>query len=185
MKIYTKTGDKGITGLFGGKRIGKSDLQVEAYGTLDELSSIIGMTMEHIHKNKDRFFLAEIQKNLYYCMAYLAGSEKALILLSEETKKLEDRIDRMEKKLPPLGRFILPQGGKETSWMHIARTVCRRAERDVVRYWQTINPDLIGIKKQTTPFKNTKDSIQYLNRLSDFFFVMARTYTKKNKEIKT
>lgn len=167
MKIYTKTGDDGTTALFAGKRIAKSDERVEAYGTIDELSSIIGMVIATIHNSDDQLLLTNIQKNLYHCMAYLAGAEKELAVLSEETKKLEHSIDSMEKKLPRLNRFILPQGGMKVSWIHIARTVCRRAERNIVRY------------------KQVKNIIQYFNRLSDFLFVMARKYTKHSQEIQT
>lgn len=167
MSIYTKTGDEGITGLFGGMRVAKSDAQVEAYGAIDELSSIIGMVIAVIHNSQDQLLLTNIQKNLYHYMAYLAGAKKELVMLHEETKKLEENIDALVKKLPRLNRFILPQGGREVSWMHIARVVCRRAERSVVRY------------------KKVKHSIQYLNRLSDFFFVMARKYTQHSQEIQT
>ncbi len=167
MKIYTKTGDEGMTGVFGGGRVSKSDLQVEAYGSIDELSSVIGMIIALIHNHQDQLFLTDIQKNLYQCMAYLSGSKTHVDFLVQETEKLEKRIDMMEKKLPFLNRFILPQGGIEVSWLHIARTVCRRAERSVIRY------------------KIEKNIVQYLNRLSDFLFVMARSYTKNNQEIQT
>jgi len=165
MKIYTKTGDEGMTALFGGQRIAKSDIQVETYGTVDELSSVIGMVISVIHNHQDQIFLTHIQKNLYQCMSQLAGSKMSLSFLIQETEKLEKSIDMMDKKLIPLDHFILPQGGVEASWMHIARTVCRRAERNVVR------------------FTKEKNIVQYLNRLSDFLFVIARTYTKNNQKI--
>lgn len=167
MKIYTKTGDEGTTAIFGGKRVSKSDLQVEAYGSIDELSSLIGMVIAIIYDSQDQLFLTRVQKNLYQCMAHLSGSKTHVDFLMQETKKLEKNIDVMEEKLPILDRFILPQGGIEVSWLHIARTVCRKAERNVIRY------------------KKEKNIVQYLNRLSDFLFVMARMYTKNNQEIQT
>lgn len=166
MPIYTKTGDKGKTSLFGGKRIGKSHPQVESYGTVDELTSFIGLISSKLKNKKDRLFLIEIQMDLWKIMAVLSGTKKDLSNLSKRVLVFEKRIDGLEKKLPKLRRFILPGGTELSSWFHVLRVICRRTERSVVR----LNKESI--------------IIQYLNRLSDLFFVMARWYGK-GKEINT
>lgn len=166
MPIYTKTGDKGETSLFGGKRINKSHPQVEAYGTVDELTSFIGLVSSKLKNKYDRLFLIEIQRDLWKIMAALSGAKEDLSNLSKRVLIFEKRIDGLEKKLPKLRRFILPGGTELSSWFQVLRVVCRRAERNVVR-----------LNKESV-------IIQYLNRLSDLFFVMARSYGK-GKEIST
>ncbi len=165
MSIYTKTGDDGTTAIYGGKRLLKSDLQVEAYGSIDELTSFIGLVLNKIINRKDKLFLISLQKDLYQIMAVLSGANIDLkFLFGEKVLTFENKIDELEKKLPRLNKFILPGGTETSSWFHILRIICRRAERNVVRF----NNNIIIIK--------------YLNRLSDLLFVMARTYGK-NKEI--
>ncbi len=165
MSIYTKTGDDGTTAIYGGKRLLKSDLQVEAYGSIDELTSFIGLVLNKIINRKDKLFLISLQKDLYQIMAVLSGANIDLkFLFGEKVLTFENKIDELEKKLPRLNKFILPGGTETSSWFHILRVICRRAERNVVRF----NNNIIIIK--------------YLNRLSDLLFVMARTYGK-NKEI--
>ncbi|HEX7543096.1 MAG TPA: cob(I)yrinic acid a,c-diamide adenosyltransferase [Patescibacteria group bacterium] len=165
MSIYTRTGDAGTTGLYGGKRILKSDLQVEAYGSIDELTSFIGLVANKLINKKDKLFLISLQKDLYQIMAVLSGAKIDLqFLFEKKVLSFENKIDELEKKLPKLTKFILPGGTEISSWFHILRVICRRAERNVVRF----NNNIIIVK--------------YLNRLSDFLFVMARTYGK-NKEI--
>jgi len=166
MPIYTRTGDKGFTSLYGGKRVLKSDLQVETYGTVDELTSFIGMVVSKMTKN-DKKFLLDIQKDLYKIMSYLSGMEINLKFLKNKTKKFEDKIDQLDKKLPRLINFIIPGGTEISSWFHILRTVCRRAERLVVQLPTTVNQQLIII---------------YINRLSDLFFTLARFYNR-GKEV--
>ena len=162
MSIYTKTGDKGTTSLYGGVRISKSDPRVEAYGEADELTSFIGLAAAKI-KNKDhQALLVEIQKDLYQIMAVLSGAKANLNYLEEKILGFEKAIDAMDKRLPLLKRFIVPGGTEISSWLHILRVLTRRAERRAVGY------DMIIVK--------------YLNRLSDLFFTMARTYGK-SKEI--
>jgi cob(I)alamin adenosyltransferase len=164
MSIYTRTGDFGTTGLYGGKRILKSDLQVEAYGSIDELTSYIGLIVVKLKNKKDADLLIEIQKDLYQIMGFLSGAKIDLSPLEKKITKFEQKIDLIEKKLPKLTKFILPDGTEISSWFHILRVICRRTERNVVGF----NNNIIIVK--------------YLNRLSDFLFVMARNYGK-NKEI--
>ncbi len=162
-KIYTKTGDAGTTALFGGKRVKKSDDAVEAYGSVDELSSVIGFLVAKSERASDRELLTKIQENLYQIMAVLSGYKNPLDTLPAEVSAIEKAIDDMEAQLPKLTQFILPQGGESSSFAHIARTVCRRAERRVVELYEQ------------APSEAVSRSMQYLNRLSDFFFVFART----------
>ncbi len=162
MTIYTKTGDKGETSLFGGKRLSKSDLLIEAYGQIDELSSFIGLATAKIKSKKNTNFLVDIQKDLYQIMAYLSGAKINLDFLEKKVFYFEKKIDDLEKKLPKLNRFIIPGGTETSSLFHILRVVCRRCERSIVRL--RINHSL--------------KIIPYFNRLSDLFFVLARFYNK-------
>jgi cob(I)alamin adenosyltransferase len=165
MKIYTKTGDQGITSLLGGTRVPKSDLRIDAYGTVDELNSYIGLLRDQ-DINKDRIgILKEIQDRLFTIGADLAtvpGKDKVKKpdLHLEDVELLEREMDQMELKLPALTAFILPGGHTAVSFCHLARTVCRRTERITVEL-ASIEPvsDLV---------------IQYLNRLSDYLFVLGR-----------
>ncbi|MDG1276746.1 MAG: cob(I)yrinic acid a,c-diamide adenosyltransferase [Algoriphagus sp.] len=165
MKIYTKTGDQGITSLLGGTRVPKSDLRIDAYGTVDELNSYIGLLRDQ-EVNKDRSeLLKEIQDRLFTIGADLAtvpGKDKVKKpdLLSEDIELLEKEMDQMELKLPPLTAFILPGGHTAVSFCHLARTVCRRTERITV---------------ELASFEPVSELvIQYLNRLSDYLFVLGR-----------
>lgn len=161
MKIYTKTGDDGTTALFGGKRLGKDSPIVEAYGTLDELTSYLGVALEQAPDQSG--FLTRIQKNLYVIMAVVSGSKQPLEFLIDETKLLESEIDTQTKKLKELRRFILPQGTLTSAHVHVARTVCRRAERR-----------LVAIAADMT-------IRQYINRLSDYLFTLARTLSREKE----
>jgi len=173
MSIYTRTGDKGITSAFGGKRVSKSNLQVEAYGSVDELTSYIGLVNSKYKSQKSKFFLVEIQKDLYKIMAHLSNAKVDLRFLNSRVKSFEKKIDVIERKLPKLNRFILPGRSEISAWYHILRVVCRRAERNVIRYSETL----------TTNYQ-LLTTIRYLNRLSDLFFTLARWYGK-GKEILT
>jgi len=164
MPIYTRTGDSGITGLYGGKRIPKSDLRIEACGGIDELTSFTGLLITKIKNKDDILFLTDIQKDFHQIMAVLSGAKLDLRFLEKNIIDFENKIDNLEKKLPKLDKFILPGGTEISSWFHILRVICRRAERNVVRS----NGSIIIIK--------------YLNRLSDLLFVMAQDY-EKNKEV--
>lgn len=174
MAIYTKTGDDGTTALYGGKRVLKSDPRVAAYGSTDELTSFLGLLISRLKEKPSQKLLTLIQKDLYGIMGVLAGSQNHLNLESR-IKQFEKHIDTMESKLPKLYRFILPQGNEVTALFHIARAVCRRAERDVVEF----------SSQPITENRQLRTIIKYLNRLSDLFFVLARWYNKKQKEVVT
>ncbi len=170
MKIYTKTGDEGETGLFGGQRVYKSNDRIEAYGTLDELNAFIGLLIDHQSSAKGKEVLFAIQNRLFSLGAYLAtppkeGKEVALDIREEDVELLEKEMDRMDATLEPLRNFILPGGHPQVSYAHLCRTICRRAERQCVRL------------HLETPINVM--TIHYLNRLSDYFFVLARHLSRE------
>lgn len=163
MKIYTRGGDRGETSLLGGGRIRKDHERIEAYGTIDELNSFIGVARAEWQEGPLDAELARIQSDLFDIGAHLAanpGDSRFGGVPAERTAALEESIDRMEESLAPLKNFILPGGSKEAAHLHISRTVCRRAERLVV-----------ALHDATEAMQST---ITYLNRLSDYFFVAAR-----------
>lgn len=172
MKIYTKTGDQGTTSLFGGRRISKDDLRIEAYGTIDELNSCIGLLNNMIQQDDLRNHMLDIQAYLFVIGSNLAAdpennSIKVPALEVSKTNLLETWIDEMEKELKPLQYFVLPGGSQGSSQAHLCRTVCRRAERRVVSLSQmeSVNPEIII----------------YLNRLSDYLFVLSRYLNQLNE----
>jgi len=165
MKIYTKKGDKGKTSLISGKRVSKSHLRMEAIGTVDELNSYIGLLAAYTINHSYEAFLTQLQHQLFNMGSLLAIDEsKSAISLpqlkSQDIKAIEHQIDLMTKLLPPLKHFILPGGHREVAFCHIARCVCRRAERNVVKLGE------VDFVHELT--------IPYLNRLSDYLFVLAR-----------
>lgn len=165
MKIYTKTGDTGTTALFGGKRVSKADMRIDTYGTVDELNAFIGLVRDQEINQKRKQTLVEIQDRLFTIGSVLAaepGNSKIKIppLSADDITFLEKEIDRMEAELPPLKFFVLPGGHVAVSFCHVARTVCRRAERLVIALNEREPIDALVI--------------QYLNRLSDYLFVLAR-----------
>lgn len=170
MKIYTKTGDKGTTSLIGGTKVLKSHLRIEAYGTVDELNSYIGIVQSKLRpQDKLLGLLAAIQSNLFIMGALLAADpEKSRMTLPDlkesDVEKLEHAIDAMDENLEPLKAFILPSGNENVAHCHVARCVCRRAERTVVRLSEQAPVDQI--------------LIIYLNRLSDFLFTLSRKIGK-------
>lgn len=163
-KIYTKTGDKGETGLFGGKRLPKHHIRIESYGSVDELNAHIGMLRDLASSEHQKTVLKEIQDRLFTIGANLASDpDKQMAtpdIQESDIELLEKEMDKMEERLPPLKNFILPGGHPTVSYCHIARTVCRRAERMVValHYNEPIEAIII----------------RYLNRLSDYLFVLGR-----------
>lgn len=165
MKIYTKTGDVGETSLYGGRRISKSALRIETYGTIDELNAYIGLVRDVQTDEKQKETLKEIQDRLFTIGANLAsdpdGHAKNVPDLHEaDVELLEKAIDSMEQSLPPLTHFVLPGGHVHVSYCHLARTVCRRAERlTVALHHQSDIAPLV---------------IKYQNRLSDYLFVLGR-----------
>lgn len=165
MKIYTKTGDSGYTSLIGGTRVPKSHLRIESYGTVDELNSYIGLIWGQQIDGQDRLVLKEIQDRLFTIGASLAADpEKSTMktpdLNLSDIVLLETEMDRMEAVLPQLKHFILPGGNDAISFCHLARCVCRRAER-------------ITVALAEESFVDEKVKV-YLNRLSDYLFVLAR-----------
>src|SRR3989344_1450615 len=134
IKIYTRTGDRGQTSLYGGKRVDKFDQRVVAYGTVDELNSSVGVVISHLEEgSRQATFLTSIQSDLFVIGSYLAGGKETLDIISKRVSEMEEFIDEMDKELLPLKNFILPGGSKPASFAHLARSICRRAEREVVR----------------------------------------------------
>jgi cob(I)alamin adenosyltransferase len=172
MKIYTKTGDDGSTGLFGGQRVSKSSARVDAYGTVDELNSVLGLARAALSNTPAADLdplLCDIQSALFTLGADLAtplpppdAKDRALIdrIQATDVATLEAAIDAHDATLPPLRAFILPGGSHPAAWLHLARTTCRRAERLCVS---------LSASEDLGPF-----IVQYLNRLSDLLFVLAR-----------
>ncbi len=164
MKIYTKKGDSGNTSLYGGQQVSKTSSRIAAYGTVDELNSVLGMVISQQPSTKTLGYLNTVQEQLFVLGADLAtpiSKEVRINRISEdEISFLEQTIDEMEEELPPLKNFILPGGTKAGAAIHFARTVCRRAERKAVEC--------------STEEELSDQSIIYLNRLSDFLFVLGR-----------
>ena len=173
MKIYTKKGDKGNTSLLGGKIIKKSDLRVNTYGTVDELNSTVGIVVSEIKDKKIIKDLQDIQEDLLLIGSYLADSNYKFIKkdqikkLDERTEFLERQIDKMQKKLPELKNFILPGGNRAAAFSHLARTVARRTERSIAK---------LAKREKVSSYVQ-----KHLNRLSDYFFVLARWFNYKSK----
>ena len=179
MKIYTKTGDKGETSLYGGTRVSKAAARVESYGTLDELNAFIGLAKAEISDEKVLSQLQKIQFDLFTVGSEAAtptdklilanGKNRLDLMISEkEILELEHWMDDLDAELEPLQFFILPSGGKAAASVHVCRTVCRRAERAMVYLNETeeVRPELI----------------KYLNRLSDYLFILARYISKISGE---
>ncbi len=163
-KVYTKTGDKGLTSLYGGTRIPKSHIRIEAYGTVDELNAFIGLLNDQIKDKDVNSLLLEIQNRLFTIGANLATAKNKKVtapdILESDIQLLENSIDNMEATLPPLKAFILPGGHETISNCHICRTICRRAERRIIA---------IDLEDSVEPI-----IIKYVNRLSDYLFVLGR-----------
>lgn len=184
MKIYTKTGDKGTTALFGGSRVPKHHIRIESYGTVDELNSHIGLIRDQEIAHDIKEVLIEIQDRLFTVGAILATPPEKEILKNGQPRLqnlgiqehdiiyLEQQIDKMEESLSPMTHFVLPGGHTTVSYCHIARCVCRRAERLAVHLHE-IEPTDVQV-------------LTYLNRLSDYLFVLARklTFDLKAEEVK-
>jgi len=169
--IYTRTGDTGKTSLFDGKRVLKSDKKVEAYGTIDELNSMIGLASSFIKLPEINKELEEIQNDLLEIGSSLAvSSTLPTPQIGSRPEEMEKLIDEYTSQMPPLTQFILPGGGSGGAGLHVARTIARRAERRIVKLAKTEEIDMI--------------IITYLNRLSDLLFTMARfvNFREKQKE---
>ena len=184
MKIYTKTGDKGTTALFGGTRVPKHHIRIDSYGTVDELNSHIGLIRDQNIDPRSKEILVHIQDRLFTVGAVLATDPEKMTLKNgkdrlniprvdeEDITLLETEMDKMNDHLPPMTHFVLPGGHTTVSYCHIARCVCRRAER------------LATALYEAEPFD--EHTLKYLNRLSDYLFVLARklSYDLKADEIK-
>ena len=172
MKIYTKTGDKGQTSLVGGKRVPKYDERVEAYGTIDELNSHLGLVRDLLTDEKLRAIVLDLQNQLFVAASIVASDSEEIMkkmpqISLENISSLELMMDEMSEDLPPLKNFVLPGGHVLASQAHIARTICRRAERLSLK---ATNPDILAVNTVT----------KYLNRLSDYLFILARQFANKN-----
>ena len=177
MKIYTKTGDKGTTALFGGTRVAKHHIRIESYGTIDELNSWMGLIRDHEVDVRSKEIIIHIQNKLFTVGAILATDpEKAVLKNGKERLNipriedsdillLETEMDQMNHALPPMTHFILPGGHTSVSYCHIARTVCRRAER------------LASLLHEESPID--ENVLSYINRLSDYIFVLSRKLSKQ------
>lgn len=173
MPVYTRTGDDGTTALFGGKRVLKCDGLVEVYGLLDEVNSWIGLLVHLPHIGKNKSLLRFVQQDLFRIGSILAGWKGDVTPLTTRVPEMEKRIDEIEKNIPPLSHFILPGGTKESAYVHIARSITRRVEREIVAY----------SKNKTMNVELSKDTVRtlvtYMNRLSDLLFVIARGINKQ------
>ena len=171
MKIYTKTGDAGQTALIGGRRVSKADLRIDAYGTVDELNSWIGLVRDQPVNAPRGALLREIQDRLFTVGAELAtdpqkAPKRAMpAIVPDDVARLEQAMDVLDAELPELRAFVLPGGHESISFCHLARTVCRRAERLVVTLAGQSSVDALVV--------------QYLNRLSDYLFVLSRTMAQE------
>ena len=173
MKIYTKTGDKGTTSLVGGTRIGKDDIRLESYGTVDELNSYMGLLYDSIDDDTLRSQIDTIQCTLFNLGSQLASLPSDIekyhipIIKEEDITMIENAIDSMQEKLPQLRLFVLPGGHKGNSIAHVCRSICRRSERRV-------------ISLQNSGGEGLELTVKYLNRLSDYLFTVARYISVKN-----
>lgn len=172
MKLYTKTGDKGKTGLIGGTRVEKSDIRLEAYGTIDELNANVGLLIQHIDNKEDILFLKNMQNLLFTVGSNLATDttkldyKTASVMKEEYITNIENEIDRLDKDLPALTNFILPGGNIASAQAHICRTISRRAER--------------RINEMNNVFAVDENVMKYVNRLSDYFFILSRNILYHN-----
>jgi cob(I)alamin adenosyltransferase len=170
MRIYTKNGDTGLTGIVGAKNISKNHERINAYGTVDELNAIIAGILLHLPENETNIAneINRIQNDLFdigSCLSRIDQNNVSMPL-DQRVSQIEDAIDHMAKPLPPLKGFIIPSGPAGVVFSHMARTVCRRAERLVVGFIENLEPELHS--------DNYHIVLKYLNRLSDYFFTLAR-----------
>jgi cob(I)alamin adenosyltransferase len=172
--VYTKTGDKGKTSLVDGTRVAKTHVRLEAYGTVDELNSFVGWLACVIGDDDTRRFLSFVQHKLFTVGSYLATETDAMppkaasIISESDIRRIEEQIDGTDAELPRLNRFVLPGGNEAAARAHICRTVCRRAERQVYR----VNDE----------YAVNQEVLVFLNRLSDYLFVLARKECHKTSE---
>lgn len=172
--VYTKSGDRGTTSLVGGTRVPKTHVRLEAYGTVDELSSHLGLLSTYLTEEADRRFIQQVQNQLFVVGTHLATDQSRMelktagIVTREQVETMEHEIDRMDAQLPPLSAFVLPGGSRGAAVCHICRTVCRRAERRILALAAeaAVSPELLS----------------YVNRLSDYLFVLSRKMNQDEKK---
>ncbi|ADV43028.1 cob(I)yrinic acid a,c-diamide adenosyltransferase [Bacteroides helcogenes] len=174
MKIYTKTGDKGTTSLVGGTRVPKTHIRLEAYGTVDELNSNLGLLITYLSDERDKGFLQQVQDKLFAVGSHLATDcektrlNEVSVITPALVQAIEQEIDYLDSILPPLSSFVLPGGSRGAAVCHICRTVCRRAERRILTLADQVevSPELLA----------------YVNRLSDYLFVLSRKINMDEKK---
>jgi cob(I)alamin adenosyltransferase len=175
--VYTKTGDKGRTGLIGGTRVLKTDARLEAYGTVDELNAHLGVLITYLTEEGDAEFLRVVQDKLFGVGSYLATDQEKTdlhavsIIKPEDVEKIELAIDEADNGLPAINNFVLPGGARASAFCHVCRTVCRRAERRILALTGHLTID--------------QNLLAYINRLSDYLFVLSRriNFLEKKDEI--
>lgn len=175
--VYTKTGDRGTTGLIGGTRVPKTHIRLEAYGTVDELNSNIGLLITYLNDERDRTFLQRVQNKLFSIGSHLATDQEKVelnevsVIVPADVEQIEHEIDAADEILPPLHSFVLPGGAAGAAVAHICRTVCRRAERRILTLSETCTI--------------SSDLLVYVNRLSDYLFVLSRkiNFNEEKEEI--
>lgn len=164
--VYTKTGDKGTTGLVGGTRVPKTHIRLEAYGTVDELNSNLGLLISYLTEEKDYEFLLDVQHKLFAIGSHLATDQEKIqlhdvsIITSADVERIEREIDAADEILPQLNSFVLPGGSSTAAICHVCRTVCRRAERRILTLSES--------------YPISSELLVYVNRLSDYLFVLSR-----------
>lgn len=172
--VYTKTGDKGTTSLVGGTRVPKTHIRLEAYGTVDELSSHLGLLITYLSDERDRTFLQQVQDKLFAVGSHLATDKEhtrlrdVSIITPQQIETIEHEIDRLDEMLPPLSAFVLPGGSRGAAVCHICRTVCRRAERRILALAEQV--------------EISSELLAYMNRLSDYLFVLSRKVNQDEKK---
>lgn len=175
MKIYTRTGDKGTTSLVGGTRVPKTHIRLEAYGTVDELNSNLGLLVTYLSDEQDKHFLQQVQNTLFSEGSQLAtdqekiGLKAASIITRDQVEAVEHEIDRLNNLLPPLSAFLLPGGSRGAAHCHVCRTVCRRAERRILALAEQV--------------EISAELLAYMNRLSDYLFVLSRKMNQDEKKV--
>ena len=164
--VYTKTGDKGTTALVGGTRVAKTHVRLEAYGTVDELNAQLGLLVTYLTEERDKITVLNVQNKLFTIGSHLATDQdkmelrEASIVTIEHITELEQEIDRIDEALPSLRAFVIPGGSRGSAVCHVCRTVCRRAERRILALGEE--------------YKISPEVLSYMNRLSDYLFVLSR-----------
>lgn len=174
MKLYTKTGDKGTTSLVGGTRVPKTHARLEAYGTVDELNAHLGLLATYLTDEADQSFLQQVQDRLFAVGSHLATDQTkislkaASVITPQQVEEMEHEIDRLDAQLPQLAAFVLPGGSRGAAVCHICRTVCRRAERRILALSEQVEVSSV--------------LLAYVNRLSDYLFVLSRKMNQDEKK---